>query len=61
MALGKELEVLVSDDLGGEHWLTVMTINYDEGTVTYEDPYFNPVTLNLDEENVHDIRVVENI
>ncbi len=59
MALGKELEVLVSDSLSGEQWLTVVSINYDEETVTYEDFYFEHVTLDLKAENVHDIRVVE--
>lgn len=59
MALGKELEVLISDSLGGEQWLTVVSINYDEETVTYEDYHFNHVTLDLNAENVHDIRVVE--
>ncbi len=59
MALGKELEVLVSDSLGGEQWFTVVSINYDDETVTFEDYQFEHMTVDLDAENVHDIRIVE--
>lgn len=60
MALKKELEILVSDSHGGEEWLTVLAIDFEENIAVAEDAYGDEVTLlNLNSDSVHDIRFSE--
>lgn len=59
MAIGKELEVLVSDSLGGEQWLTVVSVDFEEDSIVFEDNQFEHIRADLNADNVHDIRIVE--
>lgn len=59
MALKKELEILVSDSMGGEEWLPVLVIDFVEEIAVSEGSYGNEVTLNLNSDSVHDIRITE--
>lgn len=37
MALKKELEILVSDSMGGEEWLPVLVIDFEEEVANFEE------------------------
>lgn len=57
MALKKELKLLVSDSLGGEEWLDVLAIDFEAEIADVEDSYGDTVTLDLNADNVHDIKI----
>lgn len=59
MALKKELKLLVSDSLGGEEWLDVLAIDFEAEIADVEDSYGDTVTLDLNANNVHDIKIKE--
>lgn len=59
MALKKELKLLVSDSLGGEEWLDVLAIDFEAEIADVEDSYGDTVTLDLNADNVHDIKIKE--
>ncbi|WP_326931242.1 hypothetical protein [Enterococcus avium] len=59
MALKKELKMLVSDSLGGEEWLDVLAIDFEAEIADVEDSYGDTVTLDLNADNVHDIKIKE--
>lgn len=57
MSLNKELKILVSDSLGGEEWLNVLAIDFEADIADVEDGYGDTVTLDLNADNVHDIKI----
>lgn len=59
VALNKELKILVSDSLGGEEWLDVLAIDFEEEIADVADSYGDTITLDLNADNVHDIRIGE--
>lgn len=59
MALNKELEILVSDSFGGEEWLSVLRIDLEEENVDVQDNYGDTITLDLNADNIHEIRISE--
>lgn len=59
MALKKELKLLVSDSLGGEEWLDVLAIDFEADIADVADGYGDMITLDLNADNVHDIKVEE--
>lgn len=59
MALKKELKLLVSGSLGGEEWLDVLAIDFEAEIADVEDSYGDTVTLDLNADNVHDIKIKE--
>lgn len=59
MALKKELKILVSDSMGGEQWLPVLAIDFEEEIAEVEDFYGEEITIDLNSPTVHDIKVTE--
>lgn len=58
MAVNKKLQVLITDDFGGEEWVDVQSIDFEEEVVFIENMYGEVSSYSLENENIEDLRVI---